>query len=44
MLADAAALADAGVRHVALSFQTDTLSQTLERMQRFATEVVGFTA
>ena len=42
MLADAAALESAGVRHVALTFQTDTLPQTLERMHRFAADVMGF--
>ncbi len=40
MAADAAALASAGVRHVALTFQTATVAETLARMQRFAEEVM----
>lgn len=40
MIADAAALAQAGVDHVSLIFQTATASETLERMQRFAEEVL----
>jgi len=40
MAADIAALAEAGVRHLCLTFQTSTLSETLERMQRFAEEVM----
>jgi len=40
MAADAAALAKVGVRHVALTFQTATLAETLDRMQRFANEVM----
>jgi probable F420-dependent oxidoreductase len=40
MAADATALAKAGVRHVALTFQTATVAETLERMQRFAEEVM----
>jgi probable F420-dependent oxidoreductase len=40
MAADAAALGQAGVRHVCLTFQTASLSETLERMQRFAQEVM----
>lgn len=40
MAADAAALAGAGVRHVALTFQTATVAETLARMQRFAEEVM----
>jgi len=40
MAADIAALTSAGVRHVCLTFQTPSLPQTLERMQRFAEEVM----
>jgi probable F420-dependent oxidoreductase len=40
MAADIAALAKAGVRHLCLTFQTGTLTETLERMQRFAEEVM----
>jgi hypothetical protein len=40
MAADAAALAGVGVRHVALTFQTATVAETLARMQRFAGEVM----
>jgi probable F420-dependent oxidoreductase len=40
MAADAAALAGVGVRHVALTFQTATAAETLERMHRFAAEVM----
>jgi probable F420-dependent oxidoreductase len=40
MAADAAALAQAGVRHICLTFQTASLPETLERMQRFADEVM----
>src|SRR5262245_24784237 len=40
MLADIAALAAAGVRHLCLTFQTPSLAETLERMQRFAEEVM----
>jgi len=40
MAADAAALAKVGVRHVALTFQTATVTETLARMQRFAEEVM----
>lgn len=40
MAADAAALAKVGVRHVALTFQTATIAETLDRMQRFAGEVM----
>jgi alkanesulfonate monooxygenase SsuD/methylene tetrahydromethanopterin reductase-like flavin-dependent oxidoreductase (luciferase family) len=40
MAADAAALREAGVRHIALTFQTASLPETLERMQRFAAEVM----
>ena len=37
---DIAALQRVGVRHVCLTFQTETLPVTLERMQRFAEEVM----
>jgi probable F420-dependent oxidoreductase len=40
MAADAAALGNVGVRHVALTFQTATVAETLDRMQRFAGEVM----
>ncbi len=40
MAADAAALGQAGVRHICLTFQTASLTETLERMQRFAQEVM----
>jgi hypothetical protein len=40
MAADIAALEAAGVRHLCLTFQTATLGETLERMQRFAEEVM----
>ena len=40
MAADVAALEQAGVRHVCLTFQTASLPETLERMQRFAEEVM----
>jgi alkanesulfonate monooxygenase SsuD/methylene tetrahydromethanopterin reductase-like flavin-dependent oxidoreductase (luciferase family) len=40
MAADAAALQQAGVRHICLTFQTASLPETLERMQRFAEEVM----
>lgn len=40
MIADAAGLAEAGVDHVSLIFQTSTASETLDRMQRFAEEVL----
>ena len=40
MAADAAALGSVGVRHVALTFQTATVAETLDRMQRFAGEVM----
>ena len=40
MAEDAEALRRAGVRHVCLTFQTSTLAETLERMQRFAEEVM----
>jgi len=40
MAADVASLARAGVRHLCLSFQTPSLAQTLERMQRFAEDVI----
>jgi len=33
-------LAGVGVRHVALTFQTATAAETLERMHRFAAEVM----
>jgi probable F420-dependent oxidoreductase len=41
MAADAAALAQAGVRHVCLTFQTGELAETLDRMQRFAEQVMA---
>jgi hypothetical protein len=44
MAADIAALAKAGVRHLCLSFQTATIAETLERMQRFAEEVMPLAA
>ncbi|HEU0160184.1 MAG TPA: LLM class F420-dependent oxidoreductase [Hyphomicrobiaceae bacterium] len=40
MAADIGALAAAGVRHLCLTFQAGTLAETLERMQRFAEEVM----
>jgi alkanesulfonate monooxygenase SsuD/methylene tetrahydromethanopterin reductase-like flavin-dependent oxidoreductase (luciferase family) len=40
MAADAAALAGVGVRHVALTFQTATVAETLARLHRFAGEVM----
>ena len=40
MAADVAALKQAGARHLCLTFQTASLSETLERMQRFAAEVM----
>ena len=40
MAEDAGALERAGVRHVCLTFQTGALAETLERMQRFAAEVM----
>ena len=40
MAEDVAALGRAGVRHVCLTFQTPSLPETLERMQRFAAEVL----
>jgi alkanesulfonate monooxygenase SsuD/methylene tetrahydromethanopterin reductase-like flavin-dependent oxidoreductase (luciferase family) len=40
MAADVAALQQAGVHHVCLTFQTGELAETLERMQRFAQEVM----
>ena len=40
MAADIAAFAQAGVRHVCLTFQTASLPETLERMQRFAEQVM----
>ncbi len=40
MAADVAALQQAGARHLCLTFQTASLPETLERMQRFAEEVV----
>lgn len=41
MIADAAALAEAGVKHISLILQTATASETLDRMQRFAEEVLS---
>jgi probable F420-dependent oxidoreductase len=40
MLEDAAALEEAGVRHIILYLQRSTLEETLEVMQRFAEEVI----
>jgi probable F420-dependent oxidoreductase len=40
MAADAAALAKIGVRHLNLTFQTASADETIERMQRFAEEVM----
>ena len=44
MAADIAALGKAGVRNLCLSFQTATIAETLERMQRFAEEVMPLAA
>lgn len=38
--ADVAAFADVGVRHLSLTFQSATLQESLDRMQRFAEEVM----
>ena len=43
LAADVAALGQAGVRHLGLTFQTATIAETLERMQRFAEEVMPLT-
>jgi probable F420-dependent oxidoreductase len=40
MADDVGALKGVGIRHVCLTFQTPSLPQTLERMQRFAEQVV----
>ena len=40
MAADTAALAKVGVRHVALTFQTATVAESLARMHKFASEVM----
>jgi hypothetical protein len=40
MLADAAALGQAGVRHVIVYLQRPTIEQTLDVQQRFAEDVV----
>ena len=40
MAADVDALARAGIRHLCLTFQTASLAETLERMQRFAEDVM----
>jgi probable F420-dependent oxidoreductase len=40
MAADIAALERAGVRHLCLTFQAATLTETLERIERFAEEVM----
>jgi len=40
MAADVDALARAGIRHLCLTFQTASLAETLERMQRFAEDVL----
>jgi probable F420-dependent oxidoreductase len=42
--ADADAFARLGVRHLSLTFQTPNLAESLERMQRFAEEVVPLVA
>jgi probable F420-dependent oxidoreductase len=44
MAGDVKALADAGIRHLALSFQTASLPETLARMERFAREVMPLTS
>ncbi len=41
MLEDAAAMKAAGVGHLNVSFPAPTVAETLERMQRFAAEVMG---
>lgn len=41
MLEDAAALQDAGVRHVIIYLQRPTIEETLETTQRFAEEVIS---
>jgi hypothetical protein len=41
MIADINALHEAGVRHLCLTFQTPSLNDTLERMRRFAAEVIA---
>jgi hypothetical protein len=43
MARDIGALKAAGARHVALTFQTASLPESLERMQRFAEEVMPLT-
>ena len=40
MADDVQTLERAGVRHVCLTFQTGALAEMLERMQRFAEEVM----
>ena len=40
---DIKAFEDAGVRHMMLGFQADTLKETLERMERFANDVKPLT-
>src|SRR5436190_15324713 len=40
MAADTAALAKVGVRHVALTFQTATVAESLARMHKFASDVM----
>ena len=40
MATDVAALEQAGVRHVCLTFQTGDLAETLERIERFAEDVM----
>jgi hypothetical protein len=40
LAADVAAAAASGVRHLSLTFQTADLGETLERMQRFAEDVM----
>jgi hypothetical protein len=40
MLADAAALEQAGARHTILYLQRSTIEETLDVMQRFAEEVI----
>ena len=40
MQEDAAALARAGVQHVIVLLQAPTISETLERLQRFAEDII----
>ena len=41
MAADIAAFAKVGVKHINLTFQAATLQESLDRMQRFAEEVLA---